>query len=948
MNLFDLMATLGLDSSSYEKGLDNAEGKANGFGSKLKSGLSTAAKAAGAALTAATTAAVGFGVSSVKTGEQFDASMSQVAATMGYTVDELNDGTSEAAQTMEQLRGFAQNMGSSTAFSASQAADALNYMALAGYDAETSMNMLPNVLNLAAAGGIELAQASDMVTDAQTALGLSLDETSIMVDQMAKASSKSNTSVAQLGDAILTIGANARSVRGGTTELNTVLGVLADNGIKGSEAGTHLRNMILSLQNPTDDAAESMAALGVSVYDADGNMRALPDIFQDINNGLGDMDQASKDAIVSGMFNKTDLAAANALLGTSVDRFDELTREIKSSTGAAEAMANVQLDNLSGDITLFQSALEGAKIAVSDELTPSVREFVQFGTDSISTLTEALRTDGLDGVMDALGTIIAEGLSLLIEKVPEMVNLGLTLLQALITGIIDNLPQIADAAIEIISTIGSALIKNGPELLTSFAEVLGQIITKITDPETLGGFIQGVVTLITTMANTFIENIPAIVDTMIQIMDNLLTVIQENLPMVIDAAIQIMTALVNGLVEALPRLIEYVPTIIETISQIITENLPVIIDAAITILNAIIDGLMEALPTLIGYLPTIIDTISSVLIENLPTIIHAAIDIMNAIIEGLIEALPILISYLPTILDTIASVIFDNLPTIINAGFDLIQGLIQGIISNLPAIIDSIATIIGQMVQFILANLPEFIQRGMDLVMSLIRGIMDNLPSIVSTIGDLIGQIILALIQNLPQIFIQGQDIMMQLILGLIEMIPQLIAAIPQIIRAIIEAFANADWGSIGRNIMDGIKNGIINMAQNVANAAKEAVSGIVSGVKGFLGIHSPSTVFRDQVGEMIGAGLAEGIDRSASEAIDSAEEMAENVLGTMDNMDTAMSNTIGSVSVGGRAENGLTNGGAGVTINVYGAVGQDVSELAEIVSQKIALTTQRERVAWA
>ena len=154
---------------------------------------------------------------------------------MGYSVEELNTAGSEAAETYSQLRSFAMEMGATTAFSATEASNALNYMALAGYDAETSMAMLPNVLNLAAAGGIDLASASDMVTDAQSALGLTLDETSVMVDQMAMAASKSNTSVAQLGEAFLTVGGTAKNLAGGTTELSTMLGVLADNGIKGSE-----------------------------------------------------------------------------------------------------------------------------------------------------------------------------------------------------------------------------------------------------------------------------------------------------------------------------------------------------------------------------------------------------------------------------------------------------------------------------------------------------------------------------------------------------------------------------------------------------------------------------------------------------------------------------------------------------------------------------------------
>lgn len=358
------------------KGVESIQTAIEKKASSMKKGMLALAGAGTAAVAA-------FGIASVKSGAEFDAAMSQVAATMGTTVDDI-----------QNLRDFAKEMGATTAFSATQAAEALNYMALAGYDANTSMQMLPTVLNLAAAGGIELALASDMVTDAQSAFGLSLEETAAMVDQMASASNKSNTSVAQLGEAMLTIGATARNLSGGTQELSTVLGVLADNSIKGAEGGTHLRNIILSLQTPTDDAAKALDDLGVAVYDSDGNMRSLIDIMGDMRNGLDGMDQASQDAIKSGIFNKTDLAAVNALLETSQDRFTELSSAIGDSAGAAKKMAGTQLDNLSGDITLLKSAFEGFQIALSEKLMPVAREVVQFITNLI-------------GHMDVIGPVVA-------------------------------------------------------------------------------------------------------------------------------------------------------------------------------------------------------------------------------------------------------------------------------------------------------------------------------------------------------------------------------------------------------------------------------------------------------------------------------------------------------------------------------------------------------------
>ena len=233
------------------------------------------------------TAAVGaLGTTAVKTTADFDSSMSQVQATMGITKDSMSDLNGASVNTMDALRDLAKQMGAETAFSASECADAMNYLALAGYDTQEIYDTLPTVLNLAAAGDIDLASASDMVTDAMSALGMETSEADTMVDQMAKTASLTNTSVAQLGEGILTIGATARTVKGGTAELNAALGILANNGIKSAEGGTHLRNVILSLQNPTDKAAAQMNALGISVYDSEGNMRSLNDILGDLNTSM--------------------------------------------------------------------------------------------------------------------------------------------------------------------------------------------------------------------------------------------------------------------------------------------------------------------------------------------------------------------------------------------------------------------------------------------------------------------------------------------------------------------------------------------------------------------------------------------------------------------------------------------------------------------------------------
>lgn len=614
LNVFDLKAKLGLDSSEYNEELEKSESK----GSKFGSGLKKAAGVAAGAITAATGAVVAFTGKSVQAGMDFDSAMSQVAATMGVTTDEIGN-----------LRDFAQEMGSTTAFSATQAAEALNYMALAGYDADTSIAMLPNVLNLAAAGDIDLAYASDMVTDASSALGLSLDETALMVDQMAMASSKSNTSVAQLGEAMLTIGATARSIKGGTTELTTVLGALADNGIKGAEGGTHLRNMILSLQNPTDEAAATLDALGISVYDADGNMRSMISIITDLQRAVGDMDNASRDAVVSGIFNKTDLAAVNALLNTTPQRFGELTREINSAafnadsfklalddvglsfddlqknidalgdvnlsgnlesylkssgmdaealaqamyedadatisyddivkalggdlgkiqkafdntTGSAQKMADTQLDNLAGDITLFQSALEGAQIAISDSVTPSLRDFVQFGTDGISRLTVAFQKNGLSGAMGELGNIISDGAKMLLEHAPEFVDAGMQLLGAVGQGFIDNIGLIADTGAQILVKITSSLAENSEDIVPGIVTVIHTLVSTFTKPEVARPLLEGGIQIIVGIISGIAEATPELVGMIPEIIANFCLTIEGEGPLILKAVADILGSL---------------------------------------------------------------------------------------------------------------------------------------------------------------------------------------------------------------------------------------------------------------------------------------------------------------------------------------------------------------------------------------------------------------------
>ena len=389
MVLGKLEYLISVNNSKLSSGLSAAEGKVKGFGNKISTWAVAKGQILGRMIEKAGQATMQFVSDSVSESMAFDKSMAQVAATLGKTTGEVQD-----------LAKFARKMGSETAFTAQEAAEGLNYMALAGYDAETSMKMLPQVLNLAAAGNFDLARASDMVTDAQSALGLSVEDTEVMIDQMAKTASKTNTSVEQLGDAMLTVGGTAKQLKGGTKELSTVLGVLADNGIKGSEGGTALRNVLLRLTAPTDKAAKELKSLGVDAFDSEGNLKNLSEIFLDFNKAMTGKTQQERAAAFSEIFNVRDLKAVEALLGTSADRWDELYEAIGGSKGAAAQMAETQLDNLAGDVTKMKSALGEAKLSIVEGLTPSLRRLTQVGTKAIQRLTNAFKERGLKGAIE--------------------------------------------------------------------------------------------------------------------------------------------------------------------------------------------------------------------------------------------------------------------------------------------------------------------------------------------------------------------------------------------------------------------------------------------------------------------------------------------------------------------------------------------------------------------
>ncbi|MBQ8922506.1 MAG: phage tail tape measure protein, partial [Oscillospiraceae bacterium] len=521
------------------------EGKTHKLGNALKNGLAVSAKAAAAALKASlaaigavSAAALKFAKDSVSVGMTFDASVSKIGATLGYTADQLSDRTSEASQNLQMLRNKAQEMGAATSFSATEAAEGLNILAMSGYSAEESCSMINDVLSLAAAGSLSLAEAAAYTSGAVKGFADDTKDAQYYTDLMAKGATLANTDVKALGEAMSDGAATAASYGQNAEGLTLALLRMAEQGVTGTQATTSLNRAMADLYTPSAAAEKAMKQLGISAYDSAGTARDFNAVVDELNAALADMSDEEANAYKNTIFTSNGLQAFNKMTVTSTDKVNEWAEALADAAGSAGAQAETMLDNLQGDITIFGSAMEGAKIALSDSLTPALREFVQFGTDGISTLTDAFKSGGLSGAIAALGPI----------------------LEGLIGNVSGMLPTVISVATELVTALASQL----PTLLQAILPPL----------------ISGVQQVLTAL----VGQLPAIFRIISDSMPILLDAILSILPQIVEVGLQLLTQLALGIAQALPTLI---PTIVDVVLQIVDtliDNIDLLIDAGIQLI----------------------------------------------------------------------------------------------------------------------------------------------------------------------------------------------------------------------------------------------------------------------------------------------------------------------------------------------------------------------------
>lgn len=406
MEIFKLFGKIAVDNSEANRAIDETVGNVGNAEPRMTKAL----KKIGAAVVAAFAVdkIKDFGKACISAGMDFDSQMSTVAAISGATGEEF-----------EILRAKAQEMGATTAFSATESAQAMEYMAMAGWKTTDITNGLAGVMNLAAASGEDLATTSDIVTDAMTAFGMSADQSTYFADVLAQTATNANTNVGMMGETFKYVAPLAGAMGYNIEDMSAAIGLMANAGIKGSQSGTSLRNIITNLASPTDKVAGAMDDLGISLTDSDGKTKSFGETLSDLRISFADLDEVQKTQYASAIAGKEGMSGLLALINSSDEDFDKLTDSIKNCTGASEKMAEIRLDNLEGDVTLFKSALEGAQIAISDKLTPVLRNLVKKATDWLPTVQDKLLS-AIDVVMD-IGKYLAQELTPILSSIGKSV-----------------------------------------------------------------------------------------------------------------------------------------------------------------------------------------------------------------------------------------------------------------------------------------------------------------------------------------------------------------------------------------------------------------------------------------------------------------------------------------------------------------------------------------------
>lgn len=618
-----------IDSKGAEKDIKSLGGK---LGSIAKSSIG----AFTSAVAGITTALGGLATAAVKIGMDFEAQMSRVKAISGATAEEFI-----------KLNDLAVQLGADTAFSAKEAAEGMENLASAGFSVNEIIDAMPGMLDLAAASGEDLATSSDIAASTLRAFGLEASEASHVADVLAKNAGDTNAAVYDTGEAMKYVAPVASSLGLSLEEVTGAIGLMANAGIKGSQAGTTLRGALTRLTKPTDDMVAAMEEMGFSAFDSEGKMKNLSTIISELKIGMeGWTDEAKSNALAT-IFGTEALSGMMALIDAGPEKINALTESLINSDGASKEYAKTMQDNLKGNIEELGGSLETLGIQFYQSVDNPLNDIVSSANNMVDGLSKAFTEGGFEGLVNQIGSTLSTIITQIASGAPRMVELGVSVIKNFITGIKDNIPIIMTSAIDIIMSLVNGII----EILPMLLEVGLQAII------TLG---QGIA-----------ENLPTLIPTIVNLLISMCDMIIENLPLILDVAIDIILALVQGLVNALPTLIQEVPRIINSFADAIYSALPTVLKAGIDIILMLIKGLINSIPTLVANIPQII-----MAIVNVFTLMNWA-SIGKNLITGIGSGIKSMVSNIKTIASFMAENVTTTIKNLFGSGLNIGRYLIE-------------------------------------------------------------------------------------------------------------------------------------------------------------------------------------------------------------------------------------------------------------------------------
>lgn len=759
-----------IDSSGFSKGL-------NGIGGIAKAGIGLTTKV----LQGATAGVTALGAAAIKVGSDFEAGMSQVQAISGASGEDL-----------EKLKNKAKEMGATTKFSATESAEALNYMAMAGWKTEDMLGGLEGVMNLAAASGEDLATASDIVTDAMTALGMQANKAGHFSDVLAAAASNANTSVGGMGETFKYAGAMAGTLGYSVEDVALATGLMANAGIKGTMAGTSLNSIMTRLSTNTNGARDAIEELGVAFFNEDGSARNLTDVMTELREATADMTTEQKANFANTVAGMEAQKGLSAILNATEDDYNKLSAAIQNADGCALEMAETMQDNLQGQLTILQSGLEGLGISIYETFQDGAKDVVKEAQGMIQQLQDAFNDGGLEGVVSAVGDVLAQIIERIAGAAPELVNMAVGLVASLCEGL-KSVPGIGDAATSLVTSLITGLFSCVDDLWTTAIVLIGKMAE---------GLAAGAPQMVQAISTTITDIIECIVDWM---------------PDILQAGVDILLALVEGIASTIPTLITQAVTLLTDFCNTLVQDIPAIVDAGLQLVQGLIQGLVDGVPLLL----------------------QGAITLFMSILEALPVVIDQLLGALPELITTICNFLAENIPLIVDAAIQLLMGIIEAIPTIIQAIVDNLPLIITSLVDGLTGALPQIVQAAITLLMGIIEAIPDIVVAIAENLPQIITAIASGLAQAIPQIFTAAKDLLWQIILA----VPDIVVGIGQVMPDIISGIVNGLIGGIGAvwdaacdlgsGILDGIKSffGINSPSTVMAEQGDYLVQGLINGL---------------------------------------------------------------------------------------------------------------------